>query len=366
MPLKNHFRHQRYHADEPTAPWRSIKAEFPVQPDDDSFNEVCQKFDQTVAERVDAIWFLHGTFAGDDAFGWFNQVERLVPAAGSMLKGFGKKLTDLLAGDSGNYTPAFVELFRVKPATHRFVWSGENTHSGRCKAAVELLDQLLQRVGSESRVLLWSHSHAANVVALITNLLGAETWVQQRFFGLVEPLFHRSDDRMTALSRVRAAIEEGLGKNLVIDVLAFGSPVSYGWESAGYRKLMHIVNHVPIADSAKWLCPAVEVGKGIRSGIKGDLVQVLGITGSDFLPWLLNQKTRSVEKELAQFLAPDLSRRDWWSRASLGMRVADEGETILVQYDNTDGHATQTLGHSVYTKPQWLSFHMNLVSELYG
>lgn len=349
----------------PAAPWRCIQADFPVQPGCDDFGKVCAQFDLAVRDHVDSIWFLHGTFAGHDAFGWFTQFEKWMPSAGPVLKSFGKKLTDLLAGDSGNYTPAFVELFQVRPQTHRFVWSGENTHSGRCKAAIELMDQLLQRVETEPRVLLWGHSHAANVVALIANLLGAETWVQQQFFELVEPLFHGRDDRLCPLSRVRSALAKGLGEKIVLDVLAFGSPIGYGWETAGYRKLTHIVNHVPIPGGPKWLCPAAKFGKGVRSGIKGDLVQVLGISGSDFLPWLLNQETRSVEKRLHEFLAPDCSRRDWWARASLGMRVADEGETILVQYDNTGGHATQTLGHSVYTKPQWLSFHMNLVSEMY-
>jgi hypothetical protein len=48
------------------------------------------------------------------------------------------------------------------------------------------------------------------------------------------------------------------------------------------------------------------------------------------------------------------------------MRVADEGETVLVNYENTDGHASQTFGHSVYTKPEWLAFHLELIEKFYG
>ena len=365
MPLKNHFRHQKYSADEPAASWRYVEAEFPAQPGGEVFAKNADAFAESVADEVDAIWFVHGTFAGNDALGWFGQLERMIPAAGPTLKKFGKKLTDVLAGDSGNFTPAFVDLFGDQPKTRRFVWSGENTHSGRCKAAIELLDELLQRVETQPRVMLWGHSHAGNVAALITNLLGAEDWVRDRFLDLVEPLFPVRDDRLCAFSRVSKALDSGLVDKLKIDVVNFGAPISYGWDSAGYRKLLHVVNHVPQSGQAEWLCSLIEAGKNFRDGVPGDMAQILGITGSDFLPWLLNRTTREVEKQLHDFLAPDCSRRDWWSRASIGMRVADEGETVLVKYDNTDGLASLTFGHSVYTKPEWLGFHLDLVGQMY-
>lgn len=365
MPLKNHFRHQLYNVDEPAVAWRLIDASFPAQPGSDGFASSVTDFSRVAEEDLDAIWFVHGTFAGNDALGWFSQFERMIPAAGPVLKNFGKKITDLLAGDSGNFTKAFIDLIEVAIPTRRFVWSGENTHSGRCKAAIELLDELLQRVPKESRVMLCGHSHAGNVAALITNLLGAEAWVQEKFLDLVEPLFPIVDDRMCALQRVRSAVESGALVELQLDVVNFGAPITYGWDSAGYRRLLHFVNHVPQPGQPEWLCPLIEAGKNWRDDTRGDLVQILGITGSDFLPWLLNRTTRDVEAKLHQFLAADFSRRDWWSRASRGIRVADEGETVLVQYENKDGHASETLGHSVYTKPEWLAFHLNLVAEQY-
>lgn len=365
MPLKNHFRHQAYHAEKPTAPWRFQEASFPAQPGSDRFASTVADFAKVAVENLDAIWFVHGTFAGNDALGWFGQFERMIPAAGPVLKNFGKKITDLLAGDSGNFTSAFIDLIEVPIPTRRFVWSGENTHSGRCRAAIELLDELLQRVDKESRVMLCGHSHAGNVVALITNLLGSESWVQEKFMDLVEPLFPIVDDRMCALQRVRTAVDDGSLAELKLDVVNFGTPITYGWDPAGYRRLLHVVSHVPQSGQPDWLCPLIEAGKNWRDSTRGDMVQILGITGSDFLPWLLNRTTRDVETQLHQFLAADYSRRDWWSRASLGVRVADEGETILVQYQNTDSHASETLGHSVYTKPEWLAFHLNLVAEQY-
>jgi len=365
MPLKNHFRHQQYHTNEPSQKWRLVDASFPAQPGSDSFVSSVSRFGKAIGENIDAVWFVHGTFAGHDALGWFGQLERLIPMAGPVLKNFGKKLTDLLAGDSGNFTPEFVNLIDVPTSCRRFVWSGENTHSGRCKASIELLDELLQRIDEEPRVMLWGHSHAGNVAALISNLLGAEPWVRDKFLDLVEPLFPVRDDRACALSRIRTAINSGMLDELKLDVVNFGAPITYGWDPAGVRRLLHIVNHVPQTGQPEWLCPLVEAGKNWREGVQGDLVQVLGITGSDFLPWLLNRATRDVETHLHEFLAADYSRRDWWSRASLGMRVADEGATVLVRYDNMDGHAAETLGHSVYTKPSWLAFHLDLVAETY-
>ena len=366
MPIRNQFQHQRYSADQPTGTWRLLKAPLPARPESDAFAASLSRFSDAIANKVDAIWFVHGTFVGNDGLGLFGQLERLIPATGPMLKQFGKKLTDLLAGDSGNFSPDFLKQIDLPIPLRRFVWSGENTHSGRSKAAIELIDELLQRFPDERRVLLWGHSHAGNVAALITNLIGSDAFAVERFFDLVEPLFPKRDDRSGALSRVRSAFKSGRLAELTIDAVNFGTPVCYGWDSAGYRRLLHVVNHQPQIGQSEWICSPIEAGKQMRAAPQGDLVQVLGITGSDFLPWLLNQQSRNCETKLQQFLAPDYLRRDWWSRAKLGMRVADEGQTVLVEYDNFDKHASDTLGHSVYTRAQWLSFHLDLVAEMYA
>ncbi len=103
--------------------------------------------------------------------------------------------------------------------------------------------------------------------------------------------------------------------------------------------------------------------KAARDGSLGDVVQVLGITGSNFLPWLLSKSFRAVEQTLHDFLAPSCDRKNYWARARLGMRVADEGTTLLVSYEDVNGLARETMGHSIYTKPQWLSFHLKLLTE---
>lgn len=364
MPVTNQFRHQTYSSQEPTAPWRMLSAEFPPQPGTPEFDQALKKFSQSIADEVDAIWLVHGTFAGNDAFGLFGQLEKLMPASGLLLKDLGKKMTDYLAGDSGNYTPEFAELIDLPIPVRRFVWSGENTHSGRSMAAVELLSELLTHVEQEKRVLLWGHSHAGNIAALITNLLGAESWCRFQFLELVEQLLPTERLKLKTAMSLNTKIDQ-LGSDLSLDVVNFGTPICYGWDATGYRRLFHVVHHRPIPETNPWQCPVVKAGMNFRDGFKGDWVQVLGITGSNFLPFLFDSTTRAAEQKLGQFLAPELTRSDYWSSVKHGMRVAEEGETLLVDYDNTDSLAGETAGHSIYTKPQWLAFHLELLASLY-
>ena len=55
----------------------------------------------------------------------------------------------------------------------RFDWSSGNDHLARAEAAVKLFNRLadLPIDLATERLLLWGHSHAGNVFALLTNLL---------------------------------------------------------------------------------------------------------------------------------------------------------------------------------------------------
>ena len=93
------------------------------------------------------------------------------------------------------------------------------------------------------------------------------------------------------------------------------------------------------------------------------MIQILGIAGSEFLPWLLDQSTRDCETALQKFIAPGHERNEYVSHASIGSRVANEGISVLVEYDNTNGLAAATMGHSIYTRTAWLGFHCDLVRK---
>ena len=388
MPAKNHFQHQRLTADQPEAPWSTIAATYPAQLGDSAFEDSIERFISSIQERIDSLWLVHGTFVGNDALGIFGQIERAIPALGPTLKLLGKNLTDALAGDRGNFSNRFAEQISGDVPVNRFTWSGENTHSGRCKAAIELLAAMIDQIETRPRVLLWGHSHAGNIAALVTNLIGAEPWCRDSFLELAEPLFPAPSDpsaKPTALQQVREAFSNGTPQKLELDIVNFGTPVSYGWDSGGYRRLMHVVNHRPTGGQPLWLCPPVNVaGRWLFSNsnstsgaevsapdssdgndeqLSGDMIQILGIAGSEFLPWLLDQSTRDCETALQKFIAPGHERNDYIRHASIGSRVANEGVSVLVEYDNTNGLAAATMGHSIYTRTAWLGFHCDLVRK---
>ncbi len=364
MPKRNHFKHQKYSDQSPGANYRLVDAKLPPAPGTAQFNGAIASFSDRIVDFIDAIHITHGTFAGNDAFGWIAQIEKAIPDSGTPLRTLGKKFADIISSDSGNYPAGFAKLFDVDVPVNMFTWSGENTHSGRCRAAIELLAKLFERVEDQPRVLLWGHSHAGNIAALVTNLLGADDWVRDQFFSLLTPLF---DDRKpnNALQKVRKAVEDPeLVAKLTIDVVNFGTPICYGWDSGGYRKLLHVVSHQPRSGKPEYLAPILS--GGIEASM-GDMAQLLGITGSNFWPYLLTQSTRDTEKKLHEFLAPDLSRKDYLQRLRLGMRVAEEGTTLLVDYDNAHGWAKELAGHAIYTRKDWLAFHVQTVGdELYG
>ena len=375
MPFKNHFQHQTLTDGKPTAPWETLAAAVPPPPDSEAFSQSVHEFTDAVSPQVDAIWLVHGTFVGNDALGIFGQIERAVPAIGTALKQFGKQLTDTITGDTGNFNQRFVDQLRDQCPVHQFIWSGENTHSGRCKAAVELLARMVEQINSCTRVMLWGHSHAGNVAALITNLLGGEPWIRESFLEMVQPLFSVTPNRRNDVQIVRDAFAAGvLPGELKLDIVNFGTPISYGWDTGGYRRLLHVVSHRCRPQQPDWLSPPLNSagrwlstvgGAPSEAGIAGDAIQVLGIAGSEFLPWLLNEKTRKCETTLQAFVAPGNTRQEYLDHARLGMRVANEGTTLLVDYDPSVGQANAAMGHAIYTQIEWLGFHCDLVNRVF-
>lgn len=313
MPKRNNFKHQIYTDQPPKAPFEVFSATLPPPPGTAGFNQSVKTFSQRIEDKIDAIYISHGTFVGNDALGWVAQIERAIPDSGSKLRQLGKRLTDALTKDSGNFMDGFADLIKSNIPARLFTWSGENVHTGRCRAAIDQLAQMFDRIDSEPRVLLWGHSHAGNIAALITNLIGADEWVRNQFFDLMWPFYPDADDN--PLLKVQKSLEdESLKQQLKIDVANFGTPICYGWDTGGYRNLLHIVNHKTNAGTEDYLAPAISI---TGEGIVGDIAQLLGITGSNFWPYLLTQTTRETEKKIHEFLAPDITRRDYLQRLQM-------------------------------------------------
>ncbi len=334
-------------------------------------------------EGVVQIVLLHGTFAGDDAFGIVREIVRIWPRAGAVLKQRAKRAFDEIAGEIGNYSQSFIDCLNQLindgqedqvPIT-LFHWSGENHHLGRADGAISLLDHLLSRDWLPGeRIQIWGHSHAGNLLALMTNLLGASRDARRKFFAATRvhyrnPIFGQLD--LPQWDRVRQRLDtDGTpwATPPRMDLITFGTPLRYRWDVEVCDHLLHFVHHRPLAAD----CPAqaampttledVLVARG------GDYVQQLGIASTNFLHYLFAWRSWIVERRLQRLLQPGIRRRDWLDRLRRGQRVSLDGTSLLVDYAASEEDWKRTLaGHAVYTRHEWLPFHLReIVERLYG
>lgn len=97
-------------------------------------------------------------------------------------------------------------------------------------------------------------------------------------------------------------------------------------------------------------------------------MQQVGIAGTNAMPAVLAWRAWLADQRLNRLLQPGLSPQDLLARLKLGVRVADKGTTLLVDYGPPAGNLAQHLaGHAVYTRHEWLLFHAEQVARrFYG
>ncbi len=404
MPSNNRFRHQQYTADPPQTPYHLLKAPASVDLEsDESLGRMRRAGDRLRQAKVAAVYLVHGTFAGNDAFGLYAELERVLPSWGGTLRNVGKLLFDKVAQDTGNYTPQFAQWLEKGletgtgpisghnvldepslpdrkldlspfPEVHLHHWSSQNHHLGRADGAIRLIDELASlEVSTGSRVLLWGHSHAGNVFALITNLLAGDRTTRQAFF-LAMRGYYRARllqwNVVPAWQRVRDLLsQEGNPlAHLQLDFVTFGTPVRYGWDTAGYDRLLHVVNHCPVDELPEYRAPFPVSKNDLMSAAHGDCIQQLAIAGTNLPPPVLMWWAFATDRKLGGLLEPGFRRRDLLKRLAAGRRVPDEGTTLLVDYGSAKGTvASHLAGHAVYTREEHLLFHLEeVVARFYG
>jgi hypothetical protein len=331
------------------------------------------------AAGVGVVYLMHGTFAGSDAAGVLTAVGRLFPAARDSLAKLAKGVVDGLLKDNGNYTAEYAAAFEralnadggppIAVRTH--TWSGQNHHLGRAHAAVALVDHLAAlELPPGSRILVWCHSHAGNVAALLTNLVAGDDNAIDAFFRAARCYYRVPLVGVYDLP-IWPAVEQLLrtGDRPIIkyplDVVTFGTPIRYGWNLRGLNKLLHVVNHRTADDRAPYPRTIDEVLRAVG----GDYVQHVGIAGTNTPPVPLSFRCWLADRRLHELLQPSgLSPLTLHDRIRLGCRVPDAGETLLVDYGPPDGAVGEHLaGHAVYTKLERLWWHADTVaSQLYG
>lgn len=384
--------HQQYTRQAPTSPYRLLKAQPPPLPSSAEAADLLRSAGKRLrAADVQAVYLMHGTFAGDDLLGLARMMQGPLPAAAAWLRRLGKAAVDRLLGDCGNFTQAFAKHLEAglnagehgkaeghAIAVQRLHWCGENHHLGRFDAALNLIEHLArQPLQAGSRVMLWGHSHAGNVFALASQLLYGEADVAAALLDACEVLLRRqrcSDPRdggRRSISRVQLMKQLLASRPLAdvtLDFVTFGTPIRYAWSERLPGRLLHVVYHRPRRGLPEYRTCFPPTWEEVDRAADGDYVQQIGIAGTNTPLNPLAWRTALADRRLGRLLQPDLKPWDIFRRLRCGMRVAQSGTSLLVDYGQLPGNMFQHLGgHAIYTREAWLPFHAQLVTrELYG
>lgn len=328
--------------------------------------------------RVAEVILVHGTFAGNDVIGLMREVGRFSPRLANAIKSLGKQAFDSTAGDIGNYTGPFAECLSqlinddesiTIPVT-RYTWSGENHHLGRADGATGLMQQILDRgYGPDQRVLCFGHSHGGNVLAMMGQLIGASDSQLDCFFEATRPHFRNPITGKIDLPQwdsVRDAIADSSCRELFprVDVATFGAPLRYRWHEVVNSKLLHFVQHRALSSEGVTIAKLPQSASDFVQATGGDYVQQMGIGGTDFLHSIFAPRSWIPEWKLARLFEASIRRRDLAKNLQRGHRVSLDGTTLLVDYpDTAERWNRKLLGHGVYTRKEWLPFHLNEIQQ---
>lgn len=328
--------------------------------------------------RVAAIYLVHGSFVGADALGFLREIARVWPAAGDVLRRIQKQALDNIAREAGNFTRDYAQQLQdslqgdhpTPIPVKLFHWSSENHHIGRADGAVRLLGELARHPWSAGdRVLIWSHSHGGNVLALLTNLLANDAATNEHFFRAARPYYrwpgtHTIDIAAWPEAKELLADVDHPLRSVKLDLVTMGTPVRYGWDTDGYANLVHFMNHRPSEGVPDHLARFPRNADDILQATGGDVIQQLGIAGTNLAPNVWAWRATLADRALGALLQTGIRKRDLLNRLRTGCRLHADGVNLLVDYGPCEGHVAQHgAGHAVYTRTRWLPFHLEQVAR---
>jgi hypothetical protein len=301
------------------------------------------------------VFFVHGSFVGDDPLALARTLEGAVPALPDLaraLRGFTRAQVSRVLGDLSNFPPDYVDALAAATGIEAvgFTWSGENHHAARVQEAVRLIRALAlhSATGPGSRVLLVGHSHGGQLFALLSQLLARSRGYEE----LVDAAAARGEDV--------GALEDQLARLrcCAFDVVTFGTPPRYDFALASHFRLLHLVNHRETAARASSL-------RGLLHTRRGDYVHHLGAPGSD---WPAPKaKDRALNERLDRVLGVGSDLRAWLRHVADGLRLSPYGHTFLVDYGD-QGRVVPNFwatgfGHAAYTRREAMLFHVRIVAD---
>ena len=372
MPINNHFAHQIYSAGPPKAPYEILPFDpLPNLDSDEYWNRMHTVGQVLRRANVGAIVLVHGTFVGNDPWGLAAMFFGHKRASYEKWCQRQKNLADRVVKDRGNFPPQYISVLADRLGTSgelsvsRFLLSGINNHAGRAYAAVNLHRYLCNLdVPRGKRILICGHSHGGNVLALLTNLLAAELGGVEAFLDAVGE-YAQTFDAEWQLAAKQVLEAPKLTSRHPLDLVTFGMPIRYGFETTGYAQLLHFVNHRPGKLRAPYRVAGPMTLAGMFSAAHGDYIHELGIAGSNFSTPISRPLWR-CDRRLARQLAKGLSWRKITRRMARGMRVTEEGLTLLVDYKQPGGQWWRSgLGHAEYTHVERMLFHFEHLARYF-
>ena len=292
---------------------------------------------------------------------------------------------DNLAQEVGNFTTAYVKRFEgglsggreAAILCRRYVWSSIHHHVGRIEAAIALIEFLQQwsserSLFKEDRVLLIAHGHAGQVLALLSNLItSGESEGRPRMFEILAkyweacPIEGRSVEQLESLYQVLT--EHRFLEGASVDMVTLGTPVRYGWDTDGFGRLLHVVNHRSIRhDGKRWLSkmelPQTAWEMPYQTG--GDYVQQLAVAGTDVLPDSPEMEQANVD--FREILEPYDGFERWLECTRRTTRCPKDGKCVLVEYGiqgNEEGPRQHLYGHGCYTQSRGMVFLADQIAK---
>lgn len=412
MPLENNFQHDELSRKNPGERLRVADLTDGIPPDSPEWGVTMARYGMSLSQAgVTGVVFLHGSLHGTDLFG----MQRL-DDAGGLKRGYSrgvsgvdallaamreesngipllagglkpplssdpatKHLLDEQIGDAGNFTEAYVESFQkalnqnlARPIScHRLLWASEHHHLGRALAAVRLLDELHRLCTRENlsrgqRVLVQAHGQAGLVMALASNMLCPSPITgRPKLLNVLNGYADQTNRSELAdtVKRIESLLTAAtLLNGVALDIVTFGTPVRYGWDTSGIGKLLHVVNHRNLrTDGKSWLAkmelPQITMEMPIAWG--GDYVQELAVAGSDAVP--ATEAAKAANKMIWELVEPYDGFERWLECARRAVRFPSEGRCLLVDYQDSTGSTNPRdhyFGHAVYTRRHALLFNL--------
>ena len=375
------FRHQNYTAAAPAAPCVRLRpTPGPALGSGESRFRLRRAGETLQAADVGAIYLVSDAFAAHDALAVLAELARHYPEGRSAIDQLSRQLLDPTASDAGHFSPRYADALETLLSAggetipvRLLDWSCENHHLGRADAAVRLIDEIASlELPAQKRVLLWGHGHAGSAFAIASTLLSGGAKAGREFFDAAA-IYYRLP--MTGVidipvwQRVRRTLLEDRRRlaERPIDFVTFGAPVRYAWNLRRGDRLLHFVNHRPLNGLPSHLTIFPPPQADLLQAAGGDYLQQIAVAGSDTPPSRLAWRAWLADRKLGELFERNLPVGGLVERLKLGMRAAETGATLLVDYGPPSGDpAGRLAGHAVYMRSEWLLFHVDeIVERLY-